>query len=678
MSRVITVAGFRFARRRPTARRVPRLESLEDRRLLATFNPVPSAFDGTPGSLREAVISADENLQDNTIVLQAGTYQLKVHNTAGQENNAAEGDLDLTPVGHRITIEGAGADSTIIDGGSIDRVFQVMSGVNVVISGVTIQQGVAVDAGNAGEQPDTVGAFGGGILNAGTLELDDVIIQNCTAAGGFGLDGGTGNSPTPGATGYSALGGGIYNSGTLTINRSIIRADAAIGGLGGDGGSGGGFSGTGGSGGFGAGGGIADIGPMTISQSTIADNEADGGNGGNGGVDTAGDGAVGGTGGNAEGGGLELLMTTAPIQIIDSTVANNTATGGAGGQGGQGQLGGPPSRTPGAYGGSGGSGGYAKGAGIFASSPFALYNSTVAANQAFSAPAGQGGPGANGTSPGPSGQPGDTGPAFAGGIWAPSDPGTPGLVTAVSSLIALNTDVPVGLAAEPDDVVASFESTTNTLVQDGDGATGLTDHADGNLLGVDPKLGPLQDNGGPTPTMALLPGSPAIDAGSNPLGLTSDQRGYSPRVVGPAADIGAFEVGANAPPNGNGGGTTGGDGGGGTTGGNTGNGGGTTGGQGNPAGGNQGNPAGGANPALTPVPFTTVKHSWGHCIYVYRGWRRVRICFRGPWHSGPLQVYSADIGGSQDIVVRRPIGHKQFTTQVFNGTSGSPLPGVTA
>src|SRR5262249_51643875 len=60
---------------------------------------------------------------------------------------------------------------------------------------------------------------------------------------------------------------------------------------------------------------------------------------------------------------------------------------------------------------------------------------------------------------------------------------------------------------------------------------------------IEPKLGPLQDNGGPTWTMALLPGSPAIDAGDNSDAPDYDQR--SPgffRIVGGTIDIGAFEV----------------------------------------------------------------------------------------------------------------------------------------
>lgn len=64
-----------------------------------------------------------------------------------------------------------------------------------------------------------------------------------------------------------------------------------------------------------------------------------------------------------------------------------------------------------------------------------------------------------------------------------------------------------------------------------------------NLFGVDPLLAPLANNGGPTLTHALLPGSPALDRGSNPLNLTEDQRGFGfERVIGFAADMGATEA----------------------------------------------------------------------------------------------------------------------------------------
>jgi predicted outer membrane repeat protein len=62
----------------------------------------------------------------------------------------------------------------------------------------------------------------------------------------------------------------------------------------------------------------------------------------------------------------------------------------------------------------------------------------------------------------------------------------------------------------------------------------------GDQHNVDPRLGPLADNGGPTRTHILLPGSPAIDAGQCVPGLTTDQRGL-PRLQGLACDVGAVE-----------------------------------------------------------------------------------------------------------------------------------------
>ncbi len=69
-----------------------------------------------------------------------------------------------------------------------------------------------------------------------------------------------------------------------------------------------------------------------------------------------------------------------------------------------------------------------------------------------------------------------------------------------------------------------------------------------NITG-DPQLGPLADNGGPTLTHALVKGSIAVDAGSNPLSLAYDQRGVGyPREdsIG-KPDIGAYEYNAGAP-----------------------------------------------------------------------------------------------------------------------------------
>jgi len=81
------------------------------------------------------------------------------------------------------------------------------------------------------------------------------------------------------------------------------------------------------------------------------------------------------------------------------------------------------------------------------------------------------------------------------------------------------------------------------------GSNNLVKTADINLtlpndtIKLDPKLGPLAANGGTTRTHALGAGSAAIDAGSLPLSLDSDQRhGSYARTVGVAADVGAFEV----------------------------------------------------------------------------------------------------------------------------------------
>ena len=68
-------------------------------------------------------------------------------------------------------------------------------------------------------------------------------------------------------------------------------------------------------------------------------------------------------------------------------------------------------------------------------------------------------------------------------------------------------------------------------------------YAAGSLNNTDPVLGPLDDYGGPTFTMALLTGSPAIDGGSTATAPATDQRGRT-RPYGAAADIGAFESSA--------------------------------------------------------------------------------------------------------------------------------------
>ncbi len=126
---------------------------------------------------------------------------------------------------------------------------------------------------------------------------------------------------------------------------------------------------------------------------------------------------------------------------------------------------------------------------------------------------------------------------------------TPGIGQSnfANTLIADNT----ATNSSPDCSGANIISQDYNLIENTSGCSlfGTTTH---NITGVDPLLGPLQNNGGPTPTRALLAGSPAIDQGNT--ALTTDQRGL-PRPVdlpvanaagGNASDIGAFE--AQGPP----------------------------------------------------------------------------------------------------------------------------------
>jgi predicted outer membrane repeat protein len=88
--------------------------------------------------------------------------------------------------------------------------------------------------------------------------------------------------------------------------------------------------------------------------------------------------------------------------------------------------------------------------------------------------------------------------------------------------------------------VAVQAGSKNNLVDTAESPCGLVHGEDGNLVGVDPMLGLLDNNGGFTPTHALMPGSPAIGAGSNEHCPETDQRGIA-RPQGSACDIGAYE-----------------------------------------------------------------------------------------------------------------------------------------
>jgi predicted outer membrane repeat protein len=121
-----------------------------------------------------------------------------------------------------------------------------------------------------------------------------------------------------------------------------------------------------------------------------------------------------------------------------------------------------------------------------------------------------------------------------------------GAFTLVDTIVAGNTRGSHD-AAVTDDIQGNVNlgRSGHNLIGDGTNSN-MTDGVSGNIVGtadspVNPGLGPLQDNGGPTPTMALLAGSPALQAGTTDGAPDTDQRGL-PRVVNGLIDIGAFEV----------------------------------------------------------------------------------------------------------------------------------------
>jgi hypothetical protein len=125
-----------------------------------------------------------------------------------------------------------------------------------------------------------------------------------------------------------------------------------------------------------------------------------------------------------------------------------------------------------------------------------------------------------------------------GGIWNGG-----GTLTMNNSVVAGNSS-----GFGPDIAGAVAASSSYNLIGNGSALTGISNGVNGNQVGsasnpIDPKLGPLQDNGGPTETRELLAGSPALNAGdANELGV-ADQRGVA-RAGG--VNIGAYQASASA------------------------------------------------------------------------------------------------------------------------------------
>jgi CSLREA domain-containing protein len=474
-------------------------------------------------SLRDAIIAANGLAGADTITLPAGTYTLSI--AGANEDVSATGDLDI--IGD-LTINGAGAATTIIDGGAIDRVFHIVAG-TVAINNVTVRNGLAPGASG-----------GGGILVTGsaTLTLDTVTLTN--------------NHTGTGA------GGGILNNGTTTIMNSTVTGN--------------------GTGGGGDGGGINNQSTMTVTNTTISGNTtAAGGNGA--GVNNSSDMMLTGstvTGNNAGGGGNGGGVYNSSTMTIDSTPINNNAAGPSGGNGGGVYNSDTLTITNGTVSSNTTTGG-GNGAGVYNSSTLTMTNTTVSGNTGSGGTDG-GGVYDNGLSAtltgvtvsGNTAGGGDGGGLYSNGI----------LLTTTNSTISGNTATIAGGGLFHNGIDAVLNNTTmagntgggisnngstltlkNTIVaSNGTNCAGIAPTNGGTNLqfpgstcGVgiptaDPLLQALANNGGPTMTMALTAGSPAIDTGTTgcPPTPATDQRGVT-RPQGPACDIGAFEFSGGPP-----------------------------------------------------------------------------------------------------------------------------------
>jgi hypothetical protein len=483
---------------------------------------VTNTNDSGPGSLRQALADANDG---DTI------------------NFAATGSIGLTSgelvVNKSVTISGPGADSLTIDGNSQSRVLHIGSGKTVTISGLTITHGNPPNDDGGGVYDDhatleingctisnnvgiggavsnhhgtltmntcTVssnytGDRGGGILNEeGTLSLNNCVIGPNNAYSGSGIyNSGSdavltiiNSSISMNFNNGGGEGGGIYNeSGMVAITNSAVNENTAS--LLGDPSAGGIFNGgtieiinstLNGNFAGDIGGGILNSGTLTVTNSTISGNHA---------------------GTNLPGGGRGAgIYNYGTATITNSSIIQNDAggkepSGWGAGIGSEGSMEISNSTIS-------GNGADQEGGGIYNFGPLHITNCTISGNSANE---------------------------NAGGIYN----GATGIVELENTIL------------NEGDLGANIFNNGGAVTSHGynissDDAGGLLT-GPGDQINTDPMVGSLQDNSGPTLTHALLPGSPAINAGDPSFTPppVNDQRGAPfVRVFSGRIDIGSFEV----------------------------------------------------------------------------------------------------------------------------------------
>jgi hypothetical protein len=448
-----------------------------------------------------------------------------MHNGGGIANfDGAVTVTNCTLAGNVAGLNGGGIDS----GGTLS-----VTNTTLVDNSTISDSGEGGGIHNSGTLTVTDSAFssnvtsfvGGGIANAAGMTVANCTFTNNSAPNGGGSSSGGGIYSASGAATVTSCGfmsnsaaddgGGIANGGTLTVTSCTFAGNAAGG----------------------AGGGLYTTGTATVSGCILTSNTAASGGGVFNAVGSASliDCSL--TGNSASAGGALFNQTTATL--TDCTLAGNTAsffgglenssgasvslsnstlssnTGGAIGNQGTASL------TNCTVCGNTTNAGVDSTGGIDTSSlnsdaSTTLLNCTVANNTNLA-----GGPG---------------------GLFAGRYGTGQSTVTLTNTIVAENAGSQFGTAGASVGP-GTFVSQGYNLSSDSSGS--LTQP--GDLQNVNPLLAPLGNYGGPTQTLALLPGSPAIDAGSNALAvdagnnpLTTDERGVA-RVVNGTVDIGAFE-----------------------------------------------------------------------------------------------------------------------------------------
>ncbi len=439
-------------------------------------------------SLREAISLANANAGIDNIRFDAGLVGSVLL-------DAALGQLMITD---SVNLIGLGNEMTVVDGQALTRVFAISGDqVDVVFQDLTIRGGRSIGelSGGAGIHFDS---------SSGSLLLDHVkLADNQTTgvgAAGAGIQVSAGDltlvdSQVTGnrTTGEFASGGGLWFGGS---SLSVVRSE---------------FADNSTTGNYASAGALYSLnGATTISESTLTGNST--------------------TGIRAGGGAIAIIAATATIR--SSTIAGNSTAGAMSSGGGIRTLLAPTRLINSTVSGNT-TGSFSSGGGVFADrGSLTVEHTTITGNIA----AGVGG-----------------------GIALPVASTLP--LTIRNSIVAANDDIGTapdllgtgGLTVSQAVRYSLIGDNTGTAIVESQAQDPVTGNLVGNSSGggiINPILGPLSDNGGLTPTHALLQGSPAFNAGDpdfDPASfsppLINDQRGDGfARVDGDRIDMGSFEA----------------------------------------------------------------------------------------------------------------------------------------